>query len=233
MTDDERAMTTLSTPRTPPHRAPLPVLRAAVFAVVGTALGVSAHHLVVEGPAPWRQSALAALVLLGVGLVGTRRPRSLATVVVTCGAAQAGLHLWLMTAHADGAAAPMDMPGPPGVGHMHNAADAHQAWHERLHDSLAMTAVHVVAAVLVAVMLHRADSVCWSLARGLTTAIDTARARIATVRALLGERPDWTTDPGLSALALAWLERPPPDETVLADVVVRRGPPPAGLTLAN
>ncbi|MFE9446210.1 hypothetical protein ACFYO2_46605 [Streptomyces sp. NPDC006602] len=225
-------MTTLSTLRTPSHRAPLPVLRAAVFAIVGTVLGVSAHHLVAEGPALWRQSALALLVLFGVGLVGTRRPRSLATVVVTCGAAQAGLHLWLMSAHVDGATAPMAVSCPPGVGHLHHAADAHQAWHERLHDSLAMTAVHAVAAVLVAVLLHRADIVCWSLACGVTTAVDTARARVATVRALLADRPA-RTEPGLSALALAWLEHPPPVETVLANVVVRRGPPQAGLTLAS
>ncbi|MFI6008683.1 hypothetical protein ACIBAG_07605 [Streptomyces sp. NPDC051243] len=221
-------MTMLSSLRTPSRRAPLPVLRAAVFAVVGTVLGVSAHHLVAQGPAPWRQSALAALVLFGVGLVGTRRPRSLATVVVTCGAAQAGLHLWLMAEHADAVAAPMAMPG-----HLHHAAGAHQAWHERPHDSLAMTAVHAAAAVLVAVLLHRADTVCWSLARGLTTTVDAARARIATTRALLGDGPASAAEQGLPARALIWLERPPPDEAVLAYTVVRRGPPQAGLTLAN
>lgn len=216
----------------PISRAPLPVLRAALFAIVGTALGVSAHHLVAEGPAPWRQSALTVLALFGVGLVGARRPRSLATVLAACGAAQAGLHSWLMTAHADATAA-TPMAAMPG--RMHHAADTHQAWHGRLHDSLAMTAVHALAAVLVAVLLHRTDTVCWSLARGLTTAIDAVRARIATVRALLGGRPP-LGESGPSALALVWLERPSPVGAVLADVVVRRGPPQAGLTgltLAN
>ncbi|WP_210577140.1 hypothetical protein [Streptomyces sp. GESEQ-4] len=217
-------MTTPSSLRTPSHRAPLAVLRAAVFAGVGTVLGVSAHQLVAEGTTPWRQTAPAALVLFGIGLVGTRRPRSLATVVVTCGVAQAGLHLWLMAAHADATAAPMSMPS-----HTQHAAHTHQAWH----DAPAMTAVHMVAAVLVAVLLHRADTVCWSLARGLTTAVDAARARIATVRALLGDRPALSADQGLSAHALAWLERPPPDEAVLTGTVVRRGPPQAGLTLAT
>jgi hypothetical protein len=61
--------------RTTTHHAPLPVLRAAVFALVGTVLGVSAHHLVAEGPVPWRQSGPAAAVLFAVGLVGARRPR--------------------------------------------------------------------------------------------------------------------------------------------------------------
>jgi hypothetical protein len=227
MTDDGRDMTMLSTPSTPPHHAPLPALRAAVFAVVGTALGVSAHHLVAEGPAPWPQSLFAALVLFGVGLVGTRRPRSLATVVAACGAGQAGLHLWLMNEHADDSSASMVMSG-----HMRHTTGAGQVWHEHVHNSVAMTAVHAVAAVLVAVLLHRADTVCWSLARGLTSAVEAARARIATVRALLDSRPIRT---GLapSALALAWLDRPPPRQAVLVDVVVRRGPPRAGLALTD
>ena len=211
--------------RTPTRRAPLPVLRAAVFALVGTVLGVSAHHLVAEGPVPWRQSALAAAVLFAVGLVGTRRPRPLAAVVAVCGVAQAGLHLWLMAEHPDGAA-PMAMSA-----HMHHGMDAHTAWHGQVHDSLAMTAVHAVAAVLVAVLLHRADAVCWSLARGLTTAVEAARARVVTAWTLLSKR---LTPPeaGLRAFVPARLERPPLNGALLADVVVRRGPPPAGLTRA-
>lgn len=230
----------LSTSRPPTRHAPLPVLRAAVFAVVGTVLGASAHHVVVEGPAPWRQCAVAVAVLFAVGLVGARRPRSLATVVATCAVAQAGLHQWLMTAHPHGTApmpsmasmtsvASMSMPGHPRHG---TDTHAHARWHGRIHDSLTMTAVHAVAAVLVAVLLHRADTVCWSLARGVTTAVEAVRARIATVRAALGNRPV-PAETGLPAPVLAWLERPPPEEAALTDVVVRRGPPQAGLTLAN
>ncbi|WP_367318911.1 hypothetical protein [Streptomyces sp. HUAS ZL42] len=221
-------MTTLSTFRTPTNSAPLPVLRAAVFAVVGTVLGACAHHVVAEGPAPWRQGLVAVTVLFGVGLVGTRRPRSLTTVVATCGAAQTGLHLWLTTAHSSPGAAPTTLPG-----HLHHGACAQGGWHGRLRDygSLTMTAVHAVAAVLVAVLLHRADTVCWSLARGLTTAVETTRARIATIRALLRDRP-LPTPSEPNVFALAWLERPPPMEAVLAVVVLRRGPPQAGFTFA-
>ncbi|MEV5533796.1 hypothetical protein [Streptomyces prunicolor] len=223
MPDDGRAMTKL---RTTTRHAPLPVLRAAVFALVGTVFGVSAHHLVAEGPMPWRQSGWAAAVLFVVGLVGTRRPRSLATVVAVCGAAQAGLHLWLMAEHPDGSAA-MAMPAP-----MDHGMDAHTAWHDQAHGSPAMTAVHAAAAVLVAVLLHRADTVCWSLARGLATTVEAARARIDLAWTLLSER---TAEPDtrLPALVHAWLERPPLQGAVLADVVVRRGPPQAGLAHAN
>lgn len=225
MADDGRAMTQSRTVHTSAHRAPLPVVRAAVFALAGTVLGVSAHHLVAEGPAPWRQSGLAVMVLFGVGLAGVRRPRSLATVVATCAAAQTALHLWLTTAHAHGGAtAPTALPA-----HLHH--HAHEAWHERLHGSVTMTAVHAVAAFVLAVLLHRADTVCWSLARGLSAAADAVRMRIVSIRlAPAGSGPAvrWP-----SVLVLAWLERPPPVGAVLADVVVRRGPPRAGLVPAH
>lgn len=210
--------------RTTTHRAPLPTLRAAVFAVVGTVLGVSAHHLIAESPVPWRQGLAAAAALFGVGLAGTRRPRSLTAVVAACAAGQVGLHLWLTTAHAHGGTA-MAMPS-----HTHQGMDAHGAWHERWHGSLAMTAVHAVAAVLVAILLHRADAVCWSLARGLTSAGDAVRAHIATAWTLMHDHLA-PIGPGLPTLVLAWWEKLPPKEAVLADVVVRRGPPQAGLTL--
>ncbi|MGI5458659.1 hypothetical protein ACQEWB_36915 [Streptomyces sp. CA-249302] len=213
--------------RTTTHHAPLPVLRAAVFALVGVVLGVSAHHLVAEGPVPWRQAVPAAAALFAVGLIGTRRPRSLGAVVAVCGTAQAGLHLWLMAEHADGTAS---MAGTMPA-RMHHGMDAHTVWHERVHDSVAMTAVHMVAAVLVAVLLHRADSVCWSLARGLTTAVEAARARVVTAWLLLTERPAPPTA-GPPARMRTWLELPPLKGALLADVVVRRGPPRAGLARA-
>jgi hypothetical protein len=216
MLHDGRVMTMLLP--TPAHRAPLPVLRAAVFAVVGTVLGVSAHHLVADGPAPWRQSAAAAVVLFAVGLAGTRRPRSLATVVATCGAAQVGLHQWLTA-----------------TGSAHHSAmgvSGHDRHGMSPPDSLTMTAVHAAAAFLVAVLLHRADAACWLLTRGLAEAVGSVRARIATERAVRGDRPAaW--EAGLPAPVRSWLERPPPEGTVLADVVVRRGPPRAGVALVH
>ncbi|MGP4046566.1 hypothetical protein [Streptomyces sp. 2A115] len=206
--------------------APLPVFRAAVFAVVGTVLGVSAHHLIAEGPVPWPPSMMAAAALFALGLVGTRRPRSLVTVVASSVLAQSGLHLWLtLTAHAhDAAVMTMSHRGE-------YADDAHTAWQERLHDSAAMTAAHALVAVLVAVLLHRADAACWSLTRGLTSALDAVRTRLEAVWALLAGRPTDAMRPALPVLAPAGAERPPPLGPILADVVVRRGPPPTGLEL--
>ncbi|MFF1723910.1 hypothetical protein [Streptomyces sviceus] len=200
-------------------RAPLPVLRAAVFAVVGTALGVSAHHLLAEGPVPWGRGAAATAVLFAVGLIGVQRPRSLATVVACSVAGQSGLHLWLTltaAAHHSG-------------GHLH---DGRSAWHERLHGSLAMTAAHSLVAVLVAVLLHRADAVCWTVARGVTAALDAVRDRLAAAR-LLFTRPPSPAPAAAVTVVPVYDERPLTAWPLLAHAVVRRGPPAASAALAH
>lgn len=215
MAHDERAMHRSVTTT----RAPLPVLRAAVFAVVGTVLGVSAHHLLAEGPVPWTRGAAATAVLFAVGLLGVQRPRSLATVVACSVAGQSGLHLWLtLTAAAQHSG-----------GHQHGAG---RAWHEQLHDSLAMTAAHALVAALVAVLLHRADAVCWSLARGVTAAIDGVRARLAAARLLLA-RPAAPRPTAALAVVPAHDERPLTARPLLAHAVVRRGPPATSAALAH
>lgn len=200
-------------------RAPLPVPRAAVFAVVGTVLGVGAHHLLAEGPVPWGQGAAATAVLFAVGLIGVQRPRSLATVVACSVAGQSGLHLWLtLTAAAR-------HPG----GQVH---EAHAAWHERLHASLAMTAAHSLVAALVAVLLHRADAVCWKVARGVTAALDAVRDRLAAARPLFA-RPVSPAPAAAVSVVPAHDERPVGARPLLAHAVVRRGPPAASAAPAH
>lgn len=203
-------------------RAPLPVLRAAVFAVVGTVLGVSAHHLLAEGPVPWTRSAAATAVLFAVGLVGVQRPRSLATVVACSVVGQSGLHVWLtLTAHATAA--------HQAGGHTH---DTHPAWHQQPHGSLAMTAAHALVAALVAVLLHRADAACWTVARGVTAALDAVRPGLAAAR-LLFARPASPVPTAAVAVVPTRDERPLTGRPLLAHAVVRRGPPAASTVLAR
>jgi hypothetical protein len=209
MTHDERAMHRSLTP----SRPPLPVLRAAVFAVVGTVLGTGAHQLLAERPVPWAQGATAAAALFGLGLAGARRPRRPVPVVVVSVLAQSGLHQWLTrTGH----------PRASAAAHVHDQHDTHAAWSGRLHDSVAMTVAHALVAVGAAVLLHRADTACWALARGLTAALDAVRARLllgATRRAgssWLGVRV---------AVVPAEGDRLPAFGPVLAYALVRRGPP--------
>ena len=205
-------------PPAPTTRAPLPLLRAAVFAVVGTVLGVSAHHLLAEGPVPWGQGAAATAVLFAVGLIGVQRPRSLATVIACSVAGQSGLHLWLTLTAA-------------GQHHGRHPHGLHPAWPERLHGSLAMTAAHSLVAALVAVLLHRADAACWSVARGVTAALDAVRDRLTAVR-LLFTRPTSPAPAAPSAVVAACGERPLAAGPLLAHAVVRRGPPAASAASA-
>jgi hypothetical protein len=215
MPHDEQAMY-LPTTTT---RAPLPVLRAAVFAVVGTVLGISAHHLLAEGPVPWSQGAAATAVLFAVGLIGVQRPRRLATVVACSVAGQSGLHLWLT----------LNAAGHHQGGHVHGARPA---WHEQLYGSLAMTAAHSLVAALVAVLLHRADAACWTVARGVTAALDAVRDRLAAAR-LLFTRPASPAPPAAPAVVPTYDERPLTERPLLAHTVVRRGPPAASAALAH
>jgi hypothetical protein len=217
MTQDERVMH-----RNAPYRsAPLPLLRAAVFAVVGAVLGVGAHHLAAEGKVPWAQGAAVAAGLFGLGLVGVRRPRHVGTVVACSVVGQSGLHLWLTLT------GPVQ---PPPTRHHHGAhlADAHAG----AYDATAMAVAHALVAVLVAVLLHRADTACWTLARGLGAVLDAARAHVAAARALFA-RPGPVVRPGPPVrvpVASGWVAVSCP---VLAYAVLRRGPPPAGSALVN
>ncbi|MEU2284493.1 hypothetical protein ABZ614_21540 [Streptomyces sp. NPDC013178] len=212
-------------------RAPLPVLRAAVFAVVGTVLGASAHHLLGEGPVPWARGGAAAAVLFGLGLAGTRRPRRLVTVAVCSVVAQCGLHLWLTfttrPAHTPATA------GLPAWHHGGQVHDVHLAWQERLHGSMAMTAAHALVAVLVAVLLHRADVACWTLAHGVTAVLDALRTRLAAARPPAVGRLSAAEALGLPVVLPAGGGGPPAVGPVLAHAVVRRGPPATRPALVN
>ncbi|UUU21907.1 hypothetical protein [Streptomyces sp. DSM 40750] len=212
------------------HRAPLPVLRAAVFSVVGTVVGVSAHHLLAQGPVPWAPCSVAAAALFGLGLVGTRRPRQPATVMTSSVVAQSGLHLWLSftarTPHATAEAS----------GHQHGQAHSvHAAWHERLHDSLAMTVAHALVAVFVALLLHQADAACWAvaLARGATATVDTVRATLTAAWTVIAGRPRKPEGLGLTLVLPVEGEPPAPMAPALAHAVVRRGPPSTWAVLVN
>ncbi|WP_329342736.1 hypothetical protein OG866_40995 [Streptomyces sp. NBC_00663] len=200
-------------------RAPLPVLRAAVFAVVGAVLGVSAHHLLGAESVPWAQGATVAAGLFGLGLVGVRRPRHVGTVVVCSVAGQSGLHLWLtLTAH------------PPRGPHVHH--HGHTPVREPLHGSVAMTAAHALVAVLVAVLLHRADMACWTLARGVGRVLGSVRDHVAAARALFTWPPP-AGRLGVPVPPAAEDARTAPMGPVLAYAVVRRGPPPGRAVLVT
>jgi hypothetical protein len=215
MAQDERAMHRPAT-----HRpAPLPVLRAAVFAVVGTVLGVSAHHLVAEGAVPWAQGSAVAAGLFGLGLVGVRRPRHVGTVVACSVVGQSGLHLWLT----------LGAPAQPSA--HHHGQHAHGSPMDSL-DSAAMAVAHALVAALVAVLLHRADTACWTLARGVSAVLDAVRAHVAAARALC-TRPRAAVPLGQPVPVPVETRRSTIAGPLLAYAVVRRGPPTSGSAHVN
>ncbi|RKN10118.1 hypothetical protein D7319_10145 [Streptomyces radicis] len=116
--------------------------------------------------------------------------------------------------------------GGHGAGDGVPAGAAHDAWHVRTHDSLTATAVHAGAAVLIAVLLHRADAVRAGVVSGPSGLLGLVRAAIDRVRALwaaVGERAS-TVLPRQPSPGVRRVVRPPPQRVVLANVVVRRGP---------
>ncbi|MFD5778796.1 hypothetical protein [Streptomyces sp. NPDC126933] len=198
--------------------APVAAARAGVFAVASTGLAVTGHHLSSGHPVPWRSvwAALGLLFLLTVP--ATRGPRSLPVVVSATGAAQAALHLWLTRAGERTGRDPHVMAGH-GVPH-----HAHEAWHAGRH-GVSMTAAHIVAALLVAWFLQRADAACRAVGEHLGDVIAEILVRLVTAGPL-PPVPRVLRPGGARSRSL------PRISPVLAHAVVSRGPP-AESALAN
>ncbi|MFI8386736.1 hypothetical protein [Streptomyces sp. NPDC085540] len=187
----------------------MPLLRAGFFALTQTALGMAAHHVAADGPVEWGRGGVAVAVLwVAVWIVAHRGRSSLPVHVAVGASSQALLHHWLAaaghSAHQGGL--------------HHVPADLHAVGHERLHDSMSMAAAHGLVAVLIAVLLQRADVALFRLATGLR---DASRAVLApfVVRPVL----DVPVAP-VHAEAVR-RTRSPGTDTFLTDTVVRRGPP--------
>ncbi|ALV33198.1 hypothetical protein [Streptomyces sp. CdTB01] len=195
--------------------------RAGLFAVLGTVLATFGHHAIAEGTVPWRLVGASNVAqFVAVWPLARCRYTPAATVLCTL-AVQGALHLALSYADSDPPAA---MTGHTmHAGHGTGAVGDGHAWH---HAGAAMTAVHVVAALVVAWLLCRADARMTAALGTLGTLAKTAVAALAQV--LL--RPFFDTArlgfalphrrPGASfeVAAPAWAD-------VLEHAVVRRGPP--------
>lgn len=213
MVHDGRAM---HQPHTDP-RPPLPVVRAAVFALVGGVLGLTAHRLAAGEDAGWSASAPAAAVLFTVGLVHLRRPRGLPHAVAVTSLTQAALHEWFM------------LTGPGAAGHaLHSrpggSSGSLGGGHGSVLDPAAMTGAHAVAAVLVAVLLHGAEAACQPPPHAMAAVLARVRKPIHAVRSLLSA-PPVPACPGAAPYPPRESGRRTDAEELLTGVVVRRGPP--------
>ncbi|MEU9958498.1 hypothetical protein [Streptomyces sp. NPDC050982] len=193
-------------------------VRAVTFALVGSVLAAVGHHAVEGGQVPWRLvAAFAVAQFVAVRPFARRRPGLLAVGGCTL-AAQAAMHLALTTAGGHRA----------GTGHMahagHDAMTTGAGGHPWQHASdAAMTTAHVVAALVVAWLLHRADT-------AVTAALATGRTLRAVAAAVMARL--------LPGPAVATAHRPPPvplagsfelaagaRTRTLEHALVRRGPP--------
>jgi hypothetical protein len=196
-------------------------VRAGLFAVLGTVLATFGHHAIAEGTVPWRLSGIAIVAqFAAVWPLARRRYTPAATILCTL-AVQGGLHLALSYADGDPPAA---MPGHTmHAGHGTATVGDGHAWH---HAGAAMTAVHVVAALVVAWLLCRADARMTAALGALGTLAEAAVAALA-------QMLPWPVfDTGRPALALpdrrpgtSFEAAAPGRDDVLEHAVVRRGPP--------
>ncbi|WP_329332922.1 hypothetical protein OG252_00940 [Streptomyces sp. NBC_01352] len=195
--------------------------RAGLFAVLGTVLATFGHHAIAEGTVPWRLVGASIVAqFAAVWPLARRRYAPTATVVFTL-AVQGVLHLAL--SYVDGDTQAVAPGHAMHIGHGTAAVGDGHAWH---HAGTAMTTVHVVAALVVAWLLHRADA---RMTAALGTLGTVARAAVAALATVL---PRPVHDTGHMVLALPDRRPGAPFEVaahagddVLEHAVVRRGPP--------
>ena len=197
--------------------------RSGLFAVLGTVLATFGHHAIAEGTVPWRLVG-ASIVAQFAAVWPLARRRYTPAATVTCTLTMQGA-LHLAMSYADG-----DRPAPAGMaGHAMHAGhravalgDGH-AWH---HAGTAMTTVHVVAALVVAWLLHRADARITAALGALGTLARAAVAALSQVlpRPVRGTGRRVFAHPG-RRLGASFEVAAPAWDDVLEHAVVRRGPP--------
>ncbi|WP_152773485.1 hypothetical protein [Streptomyces spongiae] len=197
--------------------------------MLGTVFAAVGHHAVAEGAVPWRLVGVAIVAqFAAVWPLARRHYTPTATIAFTL-ATQGVLHLALSSADGD----------PPAVapwhathaGHLAAAAGDGHVWH---HAGAAMTTVHAVTALVMALLLNRADarmSAALGTLRTLAGAVGTALAQVLS-RPVAGTGPLLPTLPGRRPGAFFEVALRAREEA-LEHVVVRRGPPRRGRPRAS
>ncbi|PBC60956.1 hypothetical protein BKI49_26850 [Streptomyces sp. Tue6028] len=183
-------------------------VRAGLFSVLGTAVAGTVHHLAFDSSPSWGVRTAAALVFLAVALPGAGREKPLAWQLMLAAGAQVVVGYWFVRAD-DAVVLP-----------------THAVWPSSVHAGWPVVVGHVVLTLWCAVLLH---------------GMDTCRRRVlcAAGRALLRRLFAPVCAPlklGVAASAGQCAaygdDRASPAVILLADAVVRRGPPDSLLLLA-
>ncbi len=188
-------------------------LRAAVFTLLSGMLAVVGHHLASEESVSWRRTAVGSVLVFALSWLAARPCRPGWYVVTATGLAQLLLHRALSVPQATGTQHTEAHGSVPEIGRT-----AH-------HSTWTMTAVHCVAACVMALLMHRADQV---LSRLPETVGRWVQAAVAATVAALGVRTRPGVRTGLRPARRVASEGSavrPMATTMLCHVVVRRGPP--------
>ena len=186
---------------------PVAAARAGLFSLLGTAVAATVHHLAFDSSPSWTVRGLAAVVLFGAALPGAGQDKPLVRQLVLAAGAQAAVGYWFVRAD-DAVSVP-----------------AHAVWPSSVHAGWPVVVAHVLLTVLCAVLLHGVDTcrrrVLYVAGREWENLRELMRRLVTPVR----------TPVDLTAAACAgWrtYAGPAPGvpfQVLLADTVVRRGPP--------
>ncbi|MFC8076819.1 hypothetical protein ACFUN8_14950 [Streptomyces sp. NPDC057307] len=177
---------------------------SAVLAAVG-------HHLASEDPVPWLRLLVASAVVLAIVSAGAGKARSWWPVAGATAVTQVVLHTALSSSG-----------GPAAVHHgeTHGAASAGYAAH---HSATTMSAAHLLAAGCVAVLMHRADRRLSDVPHDVGGWAGSLVAAVATAVGRRGLTPRSLPRPSSGPPPVPY--RQSTARTVLAHVLIRRGPP--------
>jgi len=186
---------------------PVAVARAGLFSVLGTAVAGTVHHLAFDSSPSWLVRGLAVCLLFGVALPGAGQDKPLVRQLILSAGAQSVVGYWFV--RSDDA---ISVP-------------AHAVWPSSVHAGRPVVIAHVLLTVLCAVLLRGVDTcrrrVLYVAGREWEKLRELMRRLLApigasvgpTVAVCAGRRTYAGPTPGV------------PFRVLLADTVVRRGPP--------
>lgn len=188
---------------------PVAAARAGLFSVLGTAVAGTVHHLAFDSSPSWVVRGLAALLLFAVALPGAGHDKPLVRQLMLAAGAQTVVGYWFVRAD-DAVSVP-----------------AHALWPSSVHAGLPVVIGHVLLTVLCAVLLHDVDTcrrrVLYAAGREWENLRELLRRLFTPVRATV----EPTASPHAGWRAYAGPAPGTPLQVLLADTVVRRGPPPS------
>jgi hypothetical protein len=207
------------------------LVRGSAFAVVCVAISQFGHDLMAVRPVPLWAGWAALVALGGLGYCLADRQRSVWWILLAVEAAQACLHVWFTwCTPADRGFVSASMRMPRRGGGMHAAAHGGAAMSQGAGMSLGMFGVHVLAGLLAAAWLYVGEQALW---RALRVIAGFLVDRTLCVLVLLARSGVPIGSRGLVRVVVGFGEdEVAPAAVVLRHVLVRRGPPRTGGSLA-